>query len=107
MAPLYPLIFTTLAFAFLGAPRTTRQSRAFSMASAVAAVGALRIAGFACSVLTVKTPVAAYVQYAMLAATLAVSAYVIGKVVILEPPPALIEAISRWTERRTRRLAPA
>ena len=107
LAPIYPLIFTTLAFAFLGAPRTTRQSRAFSMTSAIAAVGALRIAGFACSVLTVRTPVAAYVQYAMLAATLAVSCYVISKAVILEPPPALTEAISRWTERLSRRLAPA
>jgi lipopolysaccharide export system permease protein len=107
VAPLYPLIFVTLAFAFLGAPRTTRQSRAFSITSSVAAVAALRIAGFACSVLTMRTSVAAYVQYAMLAATLAVSGYVIHKAVILEPPPALIEAISRWTERLTRRLAPA
>jgi lipopolysaccharide export system permease protein len=107
VAPLYPLIFTTLAFAFLGAPRTTRQSRAFSITGAVLAVGALRIAGFACSVLTARTPVAAYVQYAMLAASLAASAYVIGKAVILEPPPALIEAISRWTESLTRRFAPA
>jgi lipopolysaccharide export system permease protein len=67
----------------------------------------LCVAGFACSVLTMRTPVAAYVQYAMLAATLVVSAYVISKAVILEPPPALTEAISRWTERLTRRFAPA
>jgi lipopolysaccharide export system permease protein len=31
VAPLYPLIFVTLTFAFLGAPRTTRQSRNFSI----------------------------------------------------------------------------
>jgi len=43
----------------------------------------------------------------MLAATLLVSGYVIAKAVILEPPPALTEAISRWTERLARRLAPA
>src|SRR5262249_25080092 len=67
VAPLYPLIFVLLTFAFLGAPRTTRQSRAFSITSSVAAVGGLRVAGFACSVLTMRTPVAAYVQYAMLA----------------------------------------
>jgi len=107
VAPLYPLVFVMLAFAFLGAPRTTRQSRAFSITSAVAAVGGLRIAGFACSVLTMRTPIAAYVQYAMLAATVVVSAYVISKAMILEPPPALTEAITRWTERLTRRLAPA
>jgi lipopolysaccharide export system permease protein len=107
VAPLYPLIFVMLTFAFLGAPRTTRQSRGFSITSSVAAVGGLRVAGFACSVLTMRTPVAAYVQYAMLAATLVVSAYVISKAVILEPPPALTEAISRWTERLARRFAPA
>jgi lipopolysaccharide export system permease protein len=107
VAPLYPLVFVALTFAFLGAPRTTRQSRAFSITSSVAAVGGLRVAGFACSVLTMRTPVAAYVQYAMLAATLVVSAYVISKAVILEPPPALTEAISRWTERLARRFAPA
>jgi lipopolysaccharide export system permease protein len=107
VAPLYPLVFVTLTFGFLGAPRTTRQSRAFSITSSVLAVGGLRIAGFACSVLTMRTPIAAYVQYAMLAATLVLSAYVIGKAVILEPPPALTEAITRWSERLTRRFAPA
>ncbi len=107
MAPLYPLVFAALTFAFLGAPRTTRQSRAFSITTAVAAVCGLRIAGFACSVLTMRTPVAAYAQYAMLAATFVLSAYVIGKALILEPPPALTEAITRWTERLTRRFAPA
>src|SRR5579871_1447451 len=74
VAPLYPLVFVTLAFAFLGAARTTRQSRALSMTTAIAAVAALRIAGFACSVLTLRTPAAAYVQYAMLAATVLLSA---------------------------------
>ena len=30
-APLYPFAFVLIAFAFLGAPRTTRQSRAWSI----------------------------------------------------------------------------
>jgi lipopolysaccharide export system permease protein len=107
LAPVYPIVFVTLTFAFLGAPRTTRQSRAFSITTAVAAVGGLRIAGFACTVLTLRTPVAAYVQYLLLAATLLVSADVIRRAVILEPPAALTEIIARWAERLTRRLAPA
>jgi lipopolysaccharide export system permease protein len=107
LAPVYPIVFVTLTFAFLGAPRTTRQSRAFSITTAIAAVGGLRIAGFACTVLTLRTPVAAYVQYLLLAATLLVSADVIRRAVILEPPAALTEIIARWAERLTRRLAPA
>src|SRR5436853_1383389 len=63
MAPIYPFAFATLTFAFLGTPRTTRQSRNFSIGCAIFAVFGLRMAGFACSVMTVKTPAAALVQY--------------------------------------------
>ena len=63
--------------------------------------------GFASTVLTLRTPVAAYLQYLLLAATLLGSAEVIRRAIILEPPAALTEAITRWTERLTRRLAPA
>jgi len=107
LAPLYPFAFVALTFAFLGAPRTTRQSRAFSITAAIAAVGGIRIAGFACSVLTLRTPIAIYVQYLMLGAVLTFSGYIITRVIILEPPAALSEAISRWIERLTQRLAPA
>src|SRR5579863_4803079 len=68
MAPIYPFAFAALTFAFLGAPRTTRQSRNFSIGGSIVAVFGLRMIGFACSVMTVKTPVAAAVQYAMLLA---------------------------------------
>src|SRR5256714_5034591 len=66
MAPVYPFAFAVLTFAFLGTPRTTRQSRNFSIGCAIFAVFGLRMAGFACSVITVKTPAAALVQYLML-----------------------------------------
>ena len=56
MAPIYPFAFAVLTFAFLGAPRTTRQSRNFSIGGSIFAVFGLRMAGFACSVMTVKTP---------------------------------------------------
>ena len=65
-APLYPFAFAVLTFAFLGAPRTTRQSRNFSISSSILAVFALRMGGFACSVITAKNPQAATVQYLML-----------------------------------------
>src|SRR5665647_2025499 len=46
IAPMYPLAFVVIAFAYLGAPRTTRQSRTLSMVGAVGGVGLLRLAGF-------------------------------------------------------------
>ncbi len=98
-APLYPIVFVTVAFAFLGAPRTTRQSRAFSITTAITAVTGLRVVGFACAVLTLRTPVAAYVQYLLLAATLLVGADIIRRASIIEPPAALTKAMGRLTKK--------
>jgi lipopolysaccharide export system permease protein len=99
MAPIYPFAFAALTFAFLGAPRTTRQSRNFSMGGAILAVFGIRMIGFACSVLTVKSPLAAVVQYLMLAAAIGVSFWIIIGGIVIEPPAALIEAINRSNER--------
>jgi lipopolysaccharide export system permease protein len=106
LGPLYPLAFVALTFAFLGSPRTTRQSRTFSMTSAIMAVGVIRIIGFALSVAAVKSTSAAPLQYAVLLATFGVSCWIIFGVVIIEPPARLTEFITTWTERLTRRLAP-
>ena len=38
IAPLYPLAFAVIAFAYLGAPRTTRQSRTMSLLGAIGGV---------------------------------------------------------------------
>ena len=38
LAPIYPFAFVLIAFAFLGAPRTTRQSAAWSIAGVIMAV---------------------------------------------------------------------
>ena len=95
MAPIYPLAFAALTFAFLGAPRTTRQSRNFSISSSILAVFGLRMAGFACSVVAVKSPVAPVVQYLMLAAAIGGSLWIILRSVVIEPPAALMEAINK------------
>lgn len=102
MAPLYPFAFAALTFAFLGAPRTTRQSRNFSMGSSIIAVFGLRMAGFACSVMAVKSPVAPAVQYAMLLAAIGAGLWLIIAGVVVEPPPALLEAVNRSNERIAR-----
>ena len=43
-APLYPLAFLFVTFAYLGAPRTTRQSRAMSLVGALVVISILRSA---------------------------------------------------------------
>jgi lipopolysaccharide export system permease protein len=102
LAPIYPFAFAALTFAFLGAPRTTRQSRNFSMGGSILAVFGLRMAGFACSVMAVKSPVAPIVQYLMLFAAIGASLWIIIGGIVLEPPPMLIEAINRSNARLLR-----
>jgi lipopolysaccharide export system permease protein len=99
MAPIYPFAFAALTFAFLGAPRTTRQSRNFSISSSILAVFGVRMAGFACSVMAVKSPLAPILQYLMLAAAIGASLWIILGNVTVEPPAALMEAINRSNAR--------
>jgi len=104
LAPLYPFAFVLIAFAFLGAPRTTRQSAAWSLGAVILSVAWLRLIGFTCTVLTVKYPVAALVQYTAVFGAMAASLYAISSGLIIEPPAVLTRAVStigRWFERRT------
>ena len=91
-----------LTFAFLGAPRTTRQSRNFSIGSSILAVFGLRMAGFACSVMAVKTPVAAIVQYALTLAAVGIGIWIIVYGLVIEPPSAVIETFNRSLVRMQR-----
>jgi lipopolysaccharide export system permease protein len=102
MAPIYPFAFAALTSAFLGAPRTTRQSRNFSIGGSILAVFGLRMAGFACSVMAVKTPLAPVLQYLMLAAAVGASLWIIIGSIVIEPPAALMEAINKSNARLLR-----
>jgi lipopolysaccharide export system permease protein len=77
--PLYPLAFGVIAFAILGFPRTTRQSRTVSMFAVIAAVAALRLGGFAGTAIAASTPVMLAVVYAMIALTIGLGGYVIWR----------------------------
>lgn len=105
LAPLYPFAFVALAFAFLGAPRTTRQSRNFSITNALLAVFGLRMAGFACSVMAVRSGYAALAQYLLVFGACAVSAWIILRSVVIEPPARLMEFFDTLATRFTRRTA--
>ena len=102
LAPVYPFAFAVLTFAFLGTPRTTRQSRNFSIGGSIFAVFGLRMAGFACSVMTVKSPGAVFAQYSMLFAAIGIGLWMILGGVVVEPPAALMEAINRSNARIAR-----
>jgi lipopolysaccharide export system permease protein len=101
-APIYPFAFAALTFAFLGTPRTTRQSRNFSMGSSIMAVFGVRMIGFACSVMAAKSELAAPFQYLMLASGIGVSLWVIIGDIVIEPPAALMEAIAKSNARLLR-----
>jgi lipopolysaccharide export system permease protein len=65
IAPLYALAMGLIAFAALGAPRTTRQNRGVAIGGAVLAALLLRVAGFGASALVARSPGAVAVAYAL------------------------------------------
>jgi len=105
IAPFYPLTFMIIAFAYLGAPRTTRQSRTWSLISAVGAVAALRMIGFASMVLGIKYPVALTFQYVAVFAATMLGLLAISQAAIIEPPAFLVRAVQAVTDRVSRRFA--
>jgi lipopolysaccharide export system permease protein len=103
LGPIYPFAFVLIAFSFLGAPRTTRQSAAWSITMVILAVSGLRLIGFASTVFTVKYPVAALIQYVAVIGSMATSLYVISRALIIEQPAFLSQAFnaaSEWFMRR-------
>ena len=105
IAPLYPLAFVVIAFAYLGAPRTTRQSRTLSMVGAVGGVGVLRLIGFTSTVFGATVPAMLVLQYVAVAAAIGGGLFVIRRGVILEPPAFLMNWIAALTERISQRFA--
>jgi lipopolysaccharide export system permease protein len=105
-APLYPLVFVTIAFAILGAPRTSRQSRAFSLALTIIGITVLRFVGFAGVVFAVHTPSAVVLIYASLFAAVTWAVIAISRGAAIEPPALVSAVVNAVTERLVRRLAP-
>jgi lipopolysaccharide export system permease protein len=105
-APIYPIAFTVLCFAILGAPRTSRQSREISIIMTVVLIGALRLTGFACNVLASQTVAAVYILWGSITLTFVVGAYMIANGVVLEAP-AFLTNLSNRVEKLKLRLQPA
>jgi lipopolysaccharide export system permease protein len=105
IAPFYPLAFVVIAFAYLGAPRTTRQSRTLSMVGAIAGVGLLRLIGFASTVFGATAPWMLSLQYVALIAAFIFGYFVIRRGLILEPPAFISNWVAALTERIAQRFA--
>jgi len=105
MAPFYPVAFVVIAYAYLGAPRTTRQSRTLSMLGAIGGVALLRLIGFASTVFGAAVPWLLSLQYLALAVAFSLGFYVIRRGLILEPPAFITDWLAALTERLSRRFA--
>jgi lipopolysaccharide export system permease protein len=105
IAPLYPLAFTVIAFAYLGAPRTNRQSRTISMLGAVGGVALLRMIGFVSTVFGATMPWMLSLQYVALVIAFAGGLFVIHRGLIIELPAAIDTWLTALTERVMRRVA--
>ena len=105
IAPLYPLAFLVIAYAYLGAPRTTRQSRTISMIGAIGGVALLRLIGFVSTVFGATMPWMLALQYFAIVAAFGFGLFVIRTGLILEPPAFLTNWLTALTERVTRRFA--
>jgi lipopolysaccharide export system permease protein len=102
-APLYPLAFVVLTFAYLGPPRTTRQSRTLSLLGAMGAMSALRGLGFAGMIAGVHMPLALALPYLGLLATFVLGYFAISRGMIIEPPVFLTNAVNSMMERLSQR----
>lgn len=105
IAPLYPLAFVVIAFAYLGAPRTNRQSRTLSMVGAVAGVAVLRLAGFASTVFGANAPWMLSLQYIAMAVAFGGGLYVVRSGLIIEPPAFISNWLTAISERLQQRFA--
>jgi lipopolysaccharide export system permease protein len=101
---LYPTAFVIIAFAYLGAPSTTRQSRNLSILGAIGAVAGLRMIGFASTVFGIRVPAALSIQYIAVFFAMAVGYWQISRGTIVEPPAFVTNLIALLTERLSRRV---
>jgi lipopolysaccharide export system permease protein len=105
IAPFYPIAFVVIAYAYLGAPRTTRQSRTLSMVAAIGGVALLRLIGFVSTVFGAAVPWMLALQYLAMATAIGVGLYVIRRGLILEPPAFITDWLATLTERLNQRFA--
>jgi lipopolysaccharide export system permease protein len=103
--PLYPIAFVILAYAFLGPPQTTRQSRTLSLLGLIAAVAVLRLTGFLSVIVGVHVPGALALQYVALFGSIAAASWQISRGQAIEPGAAVSKFATAITERFAKAMA--
>jgi lipopolysaccharide export system permease protein len=101
--PLYPLAFVILAYAFLGPPQTTRQSRTLALLGLIGAVSLLRLIGFLSVIVGEHVPSAIAAQYVALLGSIAAGLWQISRGRAIEPAA----AVSRFATAVSGRFAKA
>jgi lipopolysaccharide export system permease protein len=103
--PLYPLAFVILAYAFLGPPQTTRQSRTLALLGSIGAVSLVRLIGFVSVIVGVHIPAVLAVQYVVIGLTIVLGLIQISRGRTVEPAAGVSKFATAITERNTRRMA--
>ena len=104
-APLYPLTFAILAYAFIGPPQTTRQSRTLALLSLIGVVVVLRVVGLLSVILGERTPEMLAVQYVALIAVTAGGLWLVSRGRAFEPAAAVSKTATAIGERIARTTA--
>jgi lipopolysaccharide export system permease protein len=104
-SPLYPLAFVIVAFALLGPPQTTRQSRTLALLGVIGAVTLLRVVGFLSVIFGTHTPIFLATQYVALVAAMIAGMWQISTGKTLEPAPIVSKIATAVGERIARAYA--
>jgi lipopolysaccharide export system permease protein len=100
--PLYPLAFIIIAYAFLGPPQTTRQSRTLALLGMIGAVALLRLTGFLSVIVGVRVPGVLALQYVALFGSMAAGLWQISRGRAVEPAAAISRLATAVGERLAR-----
>jgi lipopolysaccharide export system permease protein len=105
--PLYPLAFVILAYAFLGPPQTTRQSRTLALLGAIGSVSLLRLIGFVSVIVASRVPAVISMQYVAIGLSTALGLIQIGRGRAVEPAASVANFATMVSDRVSRRLGTA
>jgi lipopolysaccharide export system permease protein len=97
--PLYPLAFVIVAFAFLGPPQTTRQSRSLALMGMIGTIAVLRLVGFVSVIVGVHVPAVLSLQYIALFGAIGAGLWQIGRGRAVEPAAAVSKVATAITDR--------
>ena len=100
--PLYPLAFVIIAYAFLGPPQTTRQSRTLALLGMIGTVSLLRLVGFVSVIVGVHIPSVLALQYVALFGAIAAGLWQISRGQAVEPAAAVLKFATTIGDRIAR-----